>query len=169
MAIPMYGTEAAGQANYDAYGNPLSAAAVQGLGDAGFAALGFRGIGKAKPTATPTQPTPRPAEPTPQPITEPVGTPAPTSPAARAANSPDAIRDFLGNQSRPQPTPDITPRPIADTRSGRIELTPENPDITIRPDGAPIAPRTPQGKAFTTDNTPVDFVYDVVPIEAIQK
>lgn len=115
MAIPMYGTEAAGQANYDAYGNPLSAAAVQGLGDAGFAALGFRGIGKAKPTTTPTQPTPRPAEPTPQPITEPVGTPAPTSPAARAANSPDAIRDFLGNQPTPQPAKPIAPAPIAPT------------------------------------------------------
>lgn len=296
MAIPMYGTEAAGQANYDAYGNPLSAAAVQGLGDAGFAALGFRGIGKAKPTATP-QPVPRPAEPTPQPTAEPVGTPAPASPAARAANSPDAIRDFLGNQARPQPAPDTTPRPITDTRSGRIELTPENPDIMIQPDGTHAAPvdkiaqsliengfvlltnkarsniqrfkkiengkertihvnedgevlkdetktvivrngamfeifrdsgsnqivsyritapdgtkinlgkqgiqsdnslinetlkatdnfgnflddpivnsapanqpiRAPQGKAFTTDNTPVDFVYDVVPIESIQK
>ena len=110
MAIPMYGTEAAGQANYDAYGNPLSAAAVQGLGDAGFAALGFRGIGKAKPTATP-QPAPRPVEPTPQPITEPVGTPAPVSPAARAANSPEAIREFLGNQPRPQPVEPVAITP----------------------------------------------------------
>lgn len=168
MAIPMYATEAAGQANFDAYGNPLAAAAVQGLGDAGFAAFGFRGIGKAKPTATP-QPTPRPADPTPQPITEPVGTPAPVSPAARAANSPDAIRDFVTSR-QPEPiSPEPQTRPIADTQSGRIELTPENPDITIRSDGAPITPRTPQGKAFTTDNTPVDFVYDVVPIEAIQK
>lgn len=113
MAIPMYGTEAAGQANYDAYGNPLSAAAVQGLGDAGFAALGFRGIGKAKPTATP-QPAPRPVEPTPQPITEPVGTPAPVSPAAPAANSPDAIRDFVTSR-QPEPiSPESQTRPIAD-------------------------------------------------------
>jgi len=160
MAIPMYGTEAAGQANYDAYGNPLSAAAVQGLGDAGFAALGFRGIGKAKPTATP-QPIPLPVEPTPQPIAEPVGTPAPVSPAARAANSPEAIRDFVRGQQR---------EPLATNPadlSAQAEAMPR-PDIQSSPQSTTPA-RTPQGQAFTTDNTPVNFVYDVVPIEAIQK
>lgn len=134
MAIPMYGTEAAGQANYDAYGNPLSAAAVQGLGDAGFAALGFRGIGKAKPTATP-QPTPRPADPTPQPITEPVGTPAPVSPAARAANSPDAIRDFVRSQREPLATnpAEVMPRPDV----ARPAINPKN-----------VAPRDPENPHF---------------------
>ena len=93
MAVPAMATEAAGQANFDAYGNPLSAAAVQGLGDAAMAAAGFRGVGKT--SATPAATTaPRPVEPTPQPIAEPVGTPAPVSPAARAANSPEAIREF---------------------------------------------------------------------------
>lgn len=278
MAIPAMATEAAGQANFDAYGNPLAAAAVQGLGDTAMAAAGFRGVGKAKPTVTP-----RPAEPTPQPIAEPVGTPAPVSPAARAANSPDAIRDFLGNQPRPQPAKPITPAPIAptpipdalgeslraegfeqvpikseslvkytkvddvgqhdriyrkdgslssdktttqyeggvnehgepftlkiirDNESGKVfEIQMITPDgFVTRLDGGmpisdaqiiqqlsvadvlpnptpvrptkikktwkvaekPVAPE-PQGKAFTTDNTPVDFVYDVVPIESIQK
>lgn len=227
MAVPMYATEAAGQANFDAYGNPLAAAALQGLGDAGMAAIGFRGVGKA--------PAPRP---------QPQPTPAPVTPAARAANSPAAIRDFVNQRQplatdpaglaapaeamprpdAPQPTAqpilspagnpflsdvgadfalesrglqathevrefgggyaifpksDVAPRPNA---AGRVELTPENPDITIQPDGTRATPdpitdaaptnqpiRTPQGKAFTTDNTPVDFVYDVVPIEAIQK
>ena len=108
MAVPAMATEAAGQANFDAYGNPLAAAAVQGLGGAAMAAAGFRGVGKAKPTVTP-----RPAEPTPQPIAEPVGTPAPVSPAARAANSPEAIREFLGNQPRPQPAEPVVSTPTA--------------------------------------------------------
>lgn len=153
MAVPAMATEAAGQANFDAYGNPLSAAAVQGLGDAAMAAAGFRGVGKAPTPVAPT--TPRPVEPTPQPIAEPVGTPAPVSPAARAANSPEAIREFLGNQSRPQAAEPVAPAPIVPT--------------PVAPTKNQTASRTPQGKAFTTDNTPVDFVYDVVPIEAIQK
>jgi hypothetical protein len=148
MAIPAMATEAAGQANFDAYGNPLAAAAVQGLGDTAMAAAGFRGVGKAPTPVAPT--TPRPVEPTPQPITEPVGTPAPVSPAARAANSPDAIRDFVTSR-QPEPiSPESQTRPVAPTKNQ-------------------TASRTPQGKAFTTDDTPVDFVYDVVPIEAIQK
>jgi len=136
MAIPMYGTEAAGQANFDAYGNPLSAAAVQGLGDAAMAAAGFRGIGKAKPTATP-QPIPRPVEPTPQPIAEPVGTPAPVSPAARAANSPDAIRDFVTSR-QPEPiSPESQTRPIADAlgeslRAEGFEQVPIKSDSMVK-------------------------------------
>jgi len=227
LAVPALGTQAAGQANYDAYGNPLAAAALQGLGDTAMAGIGFRGVGKAAAVRPEPAPIPRTEPPAPRPQPAPAE-PLPTNPADLAA------------QAEAMPRPDVAPRPAA---TGRVELTPDNPDITIRPDGgaarpagvvnpvldgtyvssktgkpyetaeaaqnglmlgrleathevsatnggyklvpkrnaapvadpitdaAPTTPqaRTPQGKAFTTDNTPVDFVYDVVPVESIQK
>ena len=54
---------------------------------------------------------------------------------------------------------------------GQVEYAIINPEAVgaLKPRAKPAAAKTTQGRAFTTDNTPVDFVYDVVPIEAIQK
>ena len=57
---------------------------------------------------------------------------------------------------------------VADVLPNPTPVRPTKIAKKITLDDKPVAPE-PQGKAFTTDNTPVDFVYDVVPIEAIQK
>lgn len=281
LAIPMFATEGAGQANYDAYGNATSAALTQGLGDAAMAALGFRAVGKppmARP-ATPTpQPTPRPQPtpdtptPTPRPDVTPASDriildaenprtviPAPdVQPASRAAptaaevttvgaeglnvlhgstradltadqvqvfnptatqnrkgrknggfyTTPDAaVADKYANMPRRDGAP-ITPTVydvqikagsrvlqkegditrldeayINEQRAagvdviagkdprGQVEYAVINPEAVgnLTPRAKPATPKTKKGQAFTTSNKPIDFEYDVVPIESVVK
>lgn len=56
------------------------------------------------------------------------------------------------------------PKPNA---AGKIELTAENPSITLQPSGA--KPKSRSGVARTTDNQPINFEYDVVPMSSLTK
>lgn len=173
LAIPMFATEGAGQANYDAYGNATSAALTQGLGDAAMAALGFRAVGKpVAPTARamPTEyvDTQRFTQPTPMQALQDVGQARNPVAQASAASMGKQVRvppvtprtDETQPTPRPQPTPDTpaptptptpTPRPDITPTSDRIILDAENPRTVIpAPDAQPAGRAEPTPAEVTT-------------------